>query len=78
MTVLKIIWVLFMFGSIWFVGGPMIIIDWFSENTEQLIRLLILAALISVGLFALIFAWAFNSLRNRDKKGDWSWSKEGD
>jgi hypothetical protein len=49
-----------------------------SENLDQLTQLLVWAALTFVGVFALVLAWAFISLRNRDKKGDWSWNKETD
>jgi hypothetical protein len=77
-TLLKILWLLLIIGSVWFVGGPMAAIFWLSENLDQITQLLVWAALTSVGVFALALPWAFISLRNRDKKDDWSWDKESD
>jgi len=78
MTALKILWPLLIFGAIWFWGGPTATFLGFSENLGQITRLLVWAALTSVGVFALVLPWAFISLRNRDKKDDWSWDKESD
>ena len=69
-ALLKILLPLLIFGAIWFLGGPMATTFWLLENLEQLTQLLIFAALIFVGVFALMLAWAFISLRNRDKKTD--------
>ena len=78
MTALKILWPLLIFWAIWFWGGPTAIIFGLSENLGQITQLLVWAALTSVSVFALVLAWAFISLRNRDKKDDWSWNKESE
>ena len=75
-TLLKILWLLLIVGSIWFVDGPTAIIFWLPENLDQTIQLLVWAALTSVGVFALVLAWAFISLRTRNIKADWSWNKK--
>ena len=69
-ALLKILWLLLIVGSVWFVGGPTAIIFWLPENLDQITQLLVWAALTSVGVFALMLAWAFISLRNRNKKFD--------
>ncbi len=69
-ALLKILWPLLIIGALWFVGGPMAIIFGLSENLDQILQLLVWAALTSVGVFALALAWAFISLRNRNKKFD--------
>ncbi len=69
-ALLKILLPLLIFGAIWFLGGPMATIILLSENLGQLTQLLIFAALTFVGVFALMLAWAFISLRNRDKKAE--------
>ncbi len=79
MTVLlKILLPLFIFGVLWFLGGPTAAVFKLSENLGQIIQLLVWAALTSVGVFALVLAWAFISLRNRNIKTDWSWNKKTD
>jgi len=78
MAALKILFPLLIFGALWFVGGTTATTFWLSENLDQITRLLVWAALTSVGVFALVLPWAFISLRNRDKKDDWSWDKESD
>ncbi len=79
MTVLlKILLPLLIFGAIWYLDGPTAIFFELSENLDQLTWLLGLAALTFVVVFALVLAWAFNSLRNRDKKAGWSWDKKAD
>jgi hypothetical protein len=60
------------------VGGTTATTFWLSENLDQLTQLLVWAALTFVGVFALMLAWAFISLRNRNKKSDWSWNKKFD
>ena len=75
-TLLKILLLLLIIGALWFVGGPTAIIFWLPENLDQIIQLLVWAALTSVGVFALMLAWAFISLRNRNNKDDWSWNKK--
>ncbi len=77
-TLLKILWLLIISGSVWYLGGPRAIYFGLSENLDQLTQLLLWAALAFVGVFALVLAWAVNSLRNRDKKSDWSWDKKAD
>jgi membrane protein DedA with SNARE-associated domain len=78
MAALKILLPLLIFGALWFVGGTTATIFLLSENLDQITRLLIWAALTFVGVFALMLAWAFISLRNRNNKDDWSWNKEAD
>ena len=78
MAALKILLPLLIFGALWFVGGPTAIFFELSENLGQITQLLVWAALTFVVVFALVLAWAFISLRNRDKKDDWSWNKESD
>ncbi len=78
MTALKILWLLLIFGAVWFLGGTTATIFWLFGNFDQIIPLLIWAALTSVGVFALALAWAFISLRNQNKKDDWSWNKKAD
>lgn len=79
MTILlKILLPLLIFWAVWFVGGPMAAIFWLSENLDQITQLLVWAALTSVGIFALMLAWAFISLRNRNKKGNWNRYKGDD
>ncbi len=78
MAALKILLPLLIFGALWFVGGTTATTFWLSENLDQITRLLVWAALTSVGVFALILAWAFISLRNRNKRADWSWNKKFD
>jgi hypothetical protein len=76
-ALLKILWPLLIFGAIWFLGGPTAIFFELPENLKQLTPLLVWAALASVGVFALVLAWAFISLRNPEKT-DWSWNKKAD
>ncbi len=78
MAALKILWPLLIFGAVWFLGGTMPTIFWLFENLDQIIPLLIWAALTSVGVFTLALAWAFISLRNQNKKDDWSWNEKDD
>ncbi len=70
MTALKILWPLLIIGAVWFLGGTTATIFGLFENFDQIIPLLIRAALTSVGVFALMLAWAFISLRYRDNKAD--------
>ncbi len=78
MAALKILWPLLIFGAVWFLGGTTPTFFWLSDNLDQITRLLIWAALTSVGIFALALAWALISLRNRNKKDDWSWNEKDD
>ncbi len=75
-ALLKILLPLLIFVALWFLGGPTATIFWLSENLEQLTQLLVFAALIFVGVFALMLAWAFISLRNQHHKKFYS-SREG-
>jgi membrane protein DedA with SNARE-associated domain len=78
MAALKILLPLLIFGALWFVSGTTATTFGLSENLDQLTQLLVRAALTFVGVFALMLAWAFISLRNRNKKSDWSWNKKFD
>ncbi len=75
-VLLNILGLLLIFGAVWFLGGPMATIFWLSENLGQLTQLLVWAALTFVGVFALMLAWAFISLRNQHHKKFYS-SREG-
>jgi membrane protein DedA with SNARE-associated domain len=78
MAALKILLPLLIFGALWFVSGTTATTFGLSENLDQLTQLLVWAALTFVGVFALMLAWAFISLRNRNIKSDWSWNKKFD
>ncbi len=75
-ALLKILWPLLIFGGGWFLGGPTPTIFLLLENLEQLTQLLVWAALTSVGIFALMLAWAFISLRNQHHKKFYSSREE--
>ncbi len=67
-VLLNILGLLLILGTVWFLGGPAATINLWLENLEQITQLLIFAVLTFVGVFALMLAWAFISLRHRDKK----------
>jgi len=75
-ALLNILGLLLILGAVWFLGGPAATIYLWLENLEQITQLLIFAVLTSVGVFALMLAWAFISLRNQHHKKFYS-SREG-